>query len=318
MTNGMNGGDHADDSSEHHQRLPEVNEDSEEILRKLIHQQLDEIRTGNAYVEHELQPDCFSKLLVDKDVYSKFEVMTAKKWMDVDLMSNHESGLNGGKLNKKKKQYVSAIKYSSDFFRREIEQYTASHESPHDDGPHHVGGSNTRRTGEDDTVSSLSESKVSSSSHKRKKKSKKSKKKKMKEKKKSRKSKKRKLDHDSEESSDVDMSGTGSKSKSASLNDGGDTDKPHRTRRAKDRAKMKAKFEEERANVLAKIPENVKKEFRQVGFAKWGKDFLPVMFLGPYDVAPGSVRDQWFEMLEKVSRLNSLRYFIVSIIAFLS
>ena len=288
MARKISGGENADDASEQQQQqLPEVNEKSEQILRNLIHQQLDEIRTGNAYVEHELQPDCFSKLLVDNDAYSKFETMTAKKWMNVDMMANNESGLNGGKLNKKRKQYVSTIKAASGFVRREIELYTASHESPHADEHRHQ-GSNRHHTGEEDTVSSLSESKVSSSSTKRKKKSKKHKKKKAKEKKKSRRSKKRKRDQDSEDASDIDDN----EPKKKSLVDKG---------KAR-RAELKAKFEAEKRKVLALVPEVVKNNFRDVGFAKWGKEVLPVMFLGPFDVAPGDVRETWMNMQKKVRK----------------
>ena len=292
MARSVSGGENnADDSSL--QNLPEVNEKSQPILRNMIHQQLDEIRTGMAYVEHELQADCFSRLLTDDDIYSKFEVMTAKNWMDVDIMSNHESGLNGGKLNKKKKQYICAIRAESDFVRRMIEQYTASHESPTE----HTGGRDAHHNTEVDTVSSLSESKVSSSSHKRKKKSKKHKKKKQKEKKKARKTKKRKRDQrdqSSEESSDdVDM-GDG-ESRTRSLTEG----KQSQSRIYEEK---KAQFEEEKRKILKSIPPDTKNYFRELGFAKWGRDWLPCMFLGPYDLAPGPVREKWMEMREKVRK----------------
>mmetsp|Transcript_5331 Transcript_5331/g.7911 ORF Transcript_5331/g.7911 Transcript_5331/m.7911 type:complete len:927 (-) Transcript_5331:116-2896(-) len=282
------GGETPDDNSSQNQQLPEVNDKSKNILRNLIHQQLDEIRTGNAYVEHELQPDCFSKLLVDNDVYSKFELMTARKWMDVDLMANQEIGLNGGKLNKKRKQYVNAIKKVEGFVRTEIEQYTASAA----DGDAHGHGHAHRGGAEEDTVSSLSESKVSSTSQRRKKKSKKSKKKKMKDKRKAKKSKKRKRDQASDGGSDSDLMDVDSQS--ASLTDGGN--------HSKVREDQKARFEEEKRRVLSMIPASVSKQFRTLGFAKWTKDFLPVMFLGPYDVAPGPVRNQWMAMLKNTKK----------------
>ena len=156
------------------QNLPEVNGKTRPILRNMIYQQIDEIRTGMAYVEHELQADCYSRLLTDDDIYSKFEVMTGKNWLDVDIMSNHESGLSWGKLmNIKKEQYVGAIRAASDFVRRMIELYYALHESP----TKQTGGQDAHHNTDVDTVSSLSESesKVWSSSRKRKKKSKKSK-----------------------------------------------------------------------------------------------------------------------------------------------
>ncbi len=308
MANSVNshGVETADDNSSHHLQSPEVDEKNKNILRNLIHQQLDEIRTGNAYVEHELNSDCFSKLLVDNDIYSKFEVMTAKKWMDVDLMSNHECGLNGGKLNKKRKQYVTAIKAVSDFVRMEIEQYTAS-----------AADGDTHHAAEEDTVSSLSESKVSSTSQRQKKKSKKSKKErrdkkdKKKDKKKSKKSKKRKRGQDSEVEEGSDSDTEEIESRTASLADGA---------KQNIREEEKAKFEKERSEILSKVPDRVKNQFRQLGFAKWGKDVLPVMFLGPYDVAPGSVRDTWMKMVKNV-RIGNLSgvvtfyyyFFIVSL-----
>eukprot|EP01083_Nonionella_stella_P233662 823035_1 len=63
-------------------------------------------------------------------------------------------------------------------------------------------------------------------------------------------------------------------------------------------AKAQVIFEKDRKDILQQIPEKSKREFRTLGFAKWGKDFLPVMVLGPYDVGPGGVRDQWMQMFE--------------------
>lgn len=278
-----------DDSSDR----PELNESNQAMLRNMIFQKLDEIRTGNAYVEHELNPDSFSKLLTDDNIYSKFEIMLGKNWMDVELLADNETGLNGGKLNKKKKLYINAIKAESDFVKTMIEQYTANSTSPRVVEKKGGRGDDNEEV---DSVSSLSESKVSSSSLKRKKKSKKHKKKKQKDKKKARKSKKRKRDHNhssTDESSDADMGD--SVSKATSLTDKGRDSKYE---------ERKASFEKEKKKVLDSTPDYVKKQFKQLGFAKWSKEYLPVMFLGPYDVAPGAVRDCWFQMKEKVRKLK--------------
>lgn len=261
-------GDNGHDSSDR----PEVNESNEAMIGNMIFQKLNEIRSGNAYVEHELNPDSFSKLLTDENEYSKFEIMLARNWMDVELLS--EEGLNAVK---KEKLYINAIKAKGDFIRNMIEQYASLNTSP-------------EKTVGNDSVSSLSESK-NSSSHKRRKKSKKRKKKKQKDKKKTRKSKKRKRDKDqssSDESSDADMGE--SVSKTASLSEQG---------RDEHYEKRKAEFEKGKKEVLQAIPKEVKQQFRQLGFAKWGKEYLPIMFLGPFDVAPGPVRDEWFQMREK-------------------
>jgi hypothetical protein len=53
--------------------------------------------------------------------------------------------------------------------------------------------------------------------------------------------------------------------------------------------------------LLSRVPESVKSRFREGGFCRWRKDeWLPVLELGPFDVAPGPVRDLWLEMFEKV------------------
>ena len=60
-------------------------------------------------------------------------------------------------------------------------------------------------------------------------------------------------------------------------------------------------FEAEKKKVMDKIPDYIKNDFRQIGFTKWGKQMLPVIQLGPYDVEPGPVRDQWLKMFHNVS-----------------
>jgi hypothetical protein len=63
----------------------------------------------------------------------------------------------------------------------------------------------------------------------------------------------------------------------------------------------KEEFEAFREDILAKIPNKVKKRFRQGGFSRWGKDWLPVLEIGPFDVEPGPVRKMWMEMFHNVS-----------------
>ena len=48
------------------------------------------------------------------------------------------------------------------------------------------------------------------------------------------------------------------------------------------------------------LPKGTKKRFLEVGFARWEKPYLPCLFLGPYDVSPGSVRKQWLEAFYKL------------------
>jgi hypothetical protein len=63
----------------------------------------------------------------------------------------------------------------------------------------------------------------------------------------------------------------------------------------------KEDFEKYRDDLLSKIPKSVKKRFREGGFSRWGKDWLPCLELGPFDVEPGPVRDMWIDMYNNVS-----------------
>ena len=63
----------------------------------------------------------------------------------------------------------------------------------------------------------------------------------------------------------------------------------------------KEEFEAFREDILSKIPNKVKNRFRQGGFSRWGKDWLPALEIGPFDVEPGPVRSMWMEMFHNVS-----------------
>lgn len=60
----------------------------------------------------------------------------------------------------------------------------------------------------------------------------------------------------------------------------------------------KEDFERYKSDILARVPQDVKSRFREGGFSRWGKDWLPVLELGPFDVEPGPVRDMWLDMLD--------------------
>ena len=308
-----------DEISTSAEEIPEMNE---EIVKPLIHQKLDEIRSGDLFVHHDLKDDSVDYLLQDANLYKKFESIIGKTWMDIDMASNDETGLNGGKLNRKKKMYTKALKGASDFVREQIEIYISTMHSKQ--GVEHgengvtqveeeeeatplTGNASDDVSEEEDSVSSLSDGKISrSSSSQKRKKKKKSKKKKQKDKKK--KKRKKRLSH---ESSEVDDDG-------GSLSGSILTEEDKRLRRRL--GKAKAFFEKQRDDVMGRIPEDVKNDFRKVGFAKWGKEFLPVMQMSPYEVAPGGVRDQWMEMFHNVSFLagDGSLYTETSIFPFLS
>lgn len=65
--------------------------------------------------------------------------------------------------------------------------------------------------------------------------------------------------------------------------------------------KTKEEFDAYRHDIISQIPKSVRKRFRHGGFSKWGKDWLPVIELGPFDVEPGPVRDMWMDMFHNVS-----------------
>jgi len=74
---------------------------------------------------------------------------------------------------------------------------------------------------------------------------------------------------------------------------------PNREKKVKE---IKDNFFTQKKIILSKIPEIVEKQFLQVGFALWQKIYLPVMYLGPYDVSPGPVRDEWLAAFEKCDK----------------
>lgn len=58
-------------------------------------------------------------------------------------------------------------------------------------------------------------------------------------------------------------------------------------------------FFAEKYRILNALPNELKDTFLEIGFAKWNRVYLPVLFLGPYDLSPGVVRDKWMEHFEK-------------------
>ena len=76
----------------------------------------------------------------------------------------------------------------------------------------------------------------------------------------------------------------------------------------------KEEFEAYRDDVISQIPKSIRKRFRQGGFSKWGKDWLPVIELGPFDVEPGPVRDMWMDMFHNVSIYTLCKFTFLSCI----
>ena len=74
----------------------------------------------------------------------------------------------------------------------------------------------------------------------------------------------------------------------------------------------KEEFEAFKEKILAKIPNEIKNRFREGGFSRWGKDWLPVLEIGPFDVEPGPVRSMWMDMFHNV-RINWMLLAIFSL-----
>jgi len=67
---------------------------------------------------------------------------------------------------------------------------------------------------------------------------------------------------------------------------------------AEERLVLQSEFNKERAGILASLPDTYKNLWGRVGFAKtnWGNEWLPCLFLGPYDVSPTSaMRQLWID-----------------------
>ena len=60
-------------------------------------------------------------------------------------------------------------------------------------------------------------------------------------------------------------------------------------------------FEEGKEAILAEVPNDAKARFGEIYFAKWGKQFLPVLVMNPYSIPPGAARKLWVDMFDNVS-----------------
>jgi len=62
---------------------------------------------------------------------------------------------------------------------------------------------------------------------------------------------------------------------------------------------LRHQFMVEKENFLSQLPMKIKENFLELGFARWARNYLPVMYLGPYDVSPGAIREEWMENYKK-------------------
>jgi hypothetical protein len=72
----------------------------------------------------------------------------------------------------------------------------------------------------------------------------------------------------------------------------------------------KSRFEAERNQILAELPDSIKAMFGTIGFAAAEFDeneIVPVLIMSPYDVPPKPVRDvYWFHLFSKARRYKAL------------
>jgi hypothetical protein len=69
------------------------------------------------------------------------------------------------------------------------------------------------------------------------------------------------------------------------------------------REETREQFHKIKAKVLSMTPQHLKDMFGQVCFARFGKAWWLVLVLVPYNVPPGSVRNQWTEQFERVRNI---------------
>mmetsp|Transcript_2196 Transcript_2196/g.4627 ORF Transcript_2196/g.4627 Transcript_2196/m.4627 type:complete len:447 (-) Transcript_2196:437-1777(-) len=66
------------------------------------------------------------------------------------------------------------------------------------------------------------------------------------------------------------------------------------------RETAKKELEDEKNEIMGNVPHSIQSFWGEIGFAKWGKSYLPVLNLGPYQVPPGEARNSWMSMYQKM------------------
>jgi len=232
------------------------------------------------------------KVLKEQFVAIEAEVAEVKKDMMASPGGDHgEDDYDGGNDEQRAQSEIEAdVKVKDDAGDEEVADVEVDEDKDKDKDADKNNGEHTSEhndSDEEDGVDSRASSKRSRSSKKSKKKGK-SKKAKRKAEKKKRKKKKRKarelLDEDIYSDEDDILAS--------------DDDDMEMNINSMSRQEAKEQFEREKEEILSDVPEETKARFRQCGFATWGKVVYPMIELGPYDVPPGPLRDQWFSMFD--------------------
>jgi hypothetical protein len=223
------------------------------MLRRLIHQKLEELKAGDLHTQHGLNESCYFKLLHQDDIYESFIKVVGEIWMDIENTREEASGCFE-ETRPPLEFYIRALELSNDFIRNEIElhqQHCNDDVEPDDQcREDKKGGDGKKHDGKKGSVpvrTSPRPKKVRGISTK-------------------------KHEH-------------GKKKAKSELVD-----------------RQRAKFDLEKARVMSSLPPEATKDFRQIFFASWEGQMMPVMQLGPYDLGPGKLRNDWFKMFQNVSK----------------
>jgi len=86
------------------------------------------------------------------------------------------------------------------------------------------------------------------------------------------------------------------------------SESPRRRRVRARKVKTKTLEDEERTKYMKGIKREIRQRFGEIGFGIWGRrrkdsyyNWLPVLEIGPYDLAEGPVRQQWKNYYKAVS-----------------
>ena len=230
------------------------------MLRRLIHQKLEELKSGDLHTQHGLHESCYFKLLDQIDIYESFLNVVAEIWMHIENTREEASGCFE-ETRPPLEFYCRALELSNDFIRNEIDlhqQHFSADVVQVDD--QFLEDKKTQKHGKKQDVKKSVRTSPRSKKHK-------------------------------------GRTGSGSVST-----------KKKSKKKQKDQVedRKRAVFELERARIISSLPPNVTNDFRQIFFASWEGQMLPVMQLSPYDLGPGKLRQEWFKMFQSVSRFSFL------------
>ena len=240
------------------------------MLRRLIHQKLEELQSGDLRSqEHGLDETSYFNLLKENDVYESFVKVVAEIWMEIENTRGEAIGCFE-ETRPSLEFYIRALKLSDEFIKNEIElhqNHCNDEGSGSGDEYESEGGENGKDTKQIRHNKMKSKSPIRTSPR----------------------AKKR-----------IAIAACNSNSSST----GSIGNKKKGSKKSKSQIKVdpkRMKFEEQKERILSSLPSEVTDDFRQIFFASWEGQMMPVMQLSPYDLGPGKLRNDWFKMFQNVS-----------------